>query len=389
VALSLAGMLLPAQHHQQRAAADIPCAAESPGGAGSQASPGAVSSESAPASTPPGAGYELCLSVSRLSSAPAAPGVDLAYAVRVWLASLGTTPAALPAVPATVTLRAGPGGGVLHWAICPGGVNGLDCSVRPVPASPPDEPLQAELTIPAGSQRIGFTVSAADPDSGATNVLPAGPVTEWVTVPAPTASPSGTSPSPSGATPSGPSPSGATPSGPSPSGHSPAPAPAGSHSRAPSPAPGSSGKSGAGHGPGRGTGAGKRANAGTGTGPGMGTGTGGSGPISGVGAPLPPGFTYSPVAGPAGSLGKLPGPMASASVPAVTFPKVTTDPGAAPSPVTLPGPRDARVANTSAKFPLDGRLIGVQVAGLAVLAAAVTIAVARLSLRRRAPRHGK
>jgi hypothetical protein len=43
----------------------------------------------------------------------------------------------------------------------------------------------------------------------------------------------------------------------------------------------------------------------------------------------------------------------------------------------------------SLEFPLNGRLIGVQVAGLAVLATAVTIAVARLSLRRRTARHGK
>jgi len=76
-------------------------------------------------------------------------------------------------------------------------------------------------------------------------------------------------------------------------------------------------------------------------------------------------------------------------VPASSFPKVSPEPRLAPSPVTLPGPRAARVADVSAEFPLDGRLIGIQVAGLAVLAAAVTIAVARLSLRRRSPRHGK
>jgi hypothetical protein len=44
--------------------------------------------------------------------------------------------------------------------------------------------------------------------------------------------------------------------------------------------------------------------------------------------------------------------------------------------------------DVSAGLPLTVRLIGGQVIGLAVLAAAVTIAVARLSLRRQPPRHG-
>ena len=43
----------------------------------------------------------------------------------------------------------------------------------------------------------------------------------------------------------------------------------------------------------------------------------------------------------------------------------------------------------SAGLPLDVRLIGGQIIGLAVLAAAVTIAVARLSLRRQPPKHGE
>ena len=44
--------------------------------------------------------------------------------------------------------------------------------------------------------------------------------------------------------------------------------------------------------------------------------------------------------------------------------------------------RTARLTSVNAGLPLDVRLIGGQVIGLAVLAAAVTIAVARLSLRR-------
>jgi len=47
------------------------------------------------------------------------------------------------------------------------------------------------------------------------------------------------------------------------------------------------------------------------------------------------------------------------------------------------------MTDVSASFPLDTRLIGGQLVGLAVLAAAVTIAVARLSLRRPSPQHSK
>jgi len=43
----------------------------------------------------------------------------------------------------------------------------------------------------------------------------------------------------------------------------------------------------------------------------------------------------------------------------------------------------------SASFPLDTRLVGGQIIGLAVLAAAVTIAVARLSLRRQRPQQSR
>jgi len=45
------------------------------------------------------------------------------------------------------------------------------------------------------------------------------------------------------------------------------------------------------------------------------------------------------------------------------------------------------VTDLSAGLPLDVRLIGGQVVGLAILAAAITIAVARLSLRRQPARH--
>jgi len=45
------------------------------------------------------------------------------------------------------------------------------------------------------------------------------------------------------------------------------------------------------------------------------------------------------------------------------------------------GRADLHAADASATVPLDARLIGGQLAGLAVLAGAVTIAIARLSLR--------
>jgi hypothetical protein len=43
----------------------------------------------------------------------------------------------------------------------------------------------------------------------------------------------------------------------------------------------------------------------------------------------------------------------------------------------------------STSFPLDTRLVGGQIIGLAVLAAAVTIAVARFSLRKPRPQHSR
>jgi hypothetical protein len=140
--------------------------------------------------------------------------------------------------------------------------------------------------------------------------------------------------------------------------------------------------------PGSGSGSGSGSAGGRGT-PG-GAGSTGVAPIPGVGATLPSGLGL-PGSGtnPVPALGGLPGPVAGSADPGATFPKVSPEPNLAPSPVALPGPQRARVANVSAEFPLDGRLIGIQVAGLAVLAAAVAIGVARLSLRRHAPRHGK
>ena len=82
----------------------------------------------------------------------------------------------------------------------------------------------------------------------------------------------------------------------------------------------------------------------------------------------------------------VPGTAVSPVNPSGLFPAVS------PSPSTgslgLPPPRSVPVlhaTSVSATVPIDARLIGAQLAGLAVLAGAVTIAIARLSLRRTVP----
>jgi hypothetical protein len=70
------------------------------------------------------------------------------------------------------------------------------------------------------------------------------------------------------------------------------------------------------------------------------------------------------------------------------FPQVSPSPGATGT-AAQQHEHSAQAVEVSAGLPLDVRLIGGQVIGLAVLAAAVTIAVARLSLRRQPPRHGE
>jgi hypothetical protein len=108
---------------------------------------------------------------------------------------------------------------------------------------------------------------------------------------------------------------------------------------------------------------------------------------SGVGTTLPTGVLPLPLT-PAGvassaALPILPNPT---SDPGGLFP--TVGPSATPSATagTLPNARGVRVTDASNSFPLSTRLLGGQVLGLAVLAAALIIAIARLSLREpRAP----
>jgi len=76
--------------------------------------------------------------------------------------------------------------------------------------------------------------------------------------------------------------------------------------------------------------------------------------------------------------------------PSNLFPTVSPSPtpsstGSAPSARTGTAHRHIRTASASALLPFDSRLIGGQLLGLAVLASAIVLAVARLSLRTRKP----
>ncbi|HWM98273.1 MAG TPA: hypothetical protein VNO54_14595, partial [Streptosporangiaceae bacterium] len=100
---------------------------------------------------------------------------------------------------------------------------------------------------------------------------------------------------------------------------------------------------------------------------------------AGVGAQLP-GTSLPAGVLPSARLPLLPSPVTD---PSLNFPQVT--PSADPSPSSAP----VKVSEVSASFPLSTRLVGGQIIGLAVLAAAITIAVARLSLRKPRPQHSR
>jgi hypothetical protein len=102
-----------------------------------------------------------------------------------------------------------------------------------------------------------------------------------------------------------------------------------------------------------------------------------------------------PVAIPPVSLQPLPGlPEAPGTVgnPAGLFPTVAPIPSSGSPTIGFPPARKpaarSRAETASSIVPLDPRLIGGQLAGLAVLAGAVAIAIARLSLRRPRPQDG-
>ncbi|HXZ72562.1 MAG TPA: hypothetical protein VEH31_17060, partial [Streptosporangiaceae bacterium] len=107
--------------------------------------------------------------------------------------------------------------------------------------------------------------------------------------------------------------------------------------------------------------------------------TGSAATPAGVGAQLP--VTNLPAGAlPSARLPLLPSPVTD---PSLSFPQVTPSPD--PSPASTP----VEVSEVSASFPLSTRLVGGQIIGLAVLAAAITIAVARLSLRKPRPQHSR
>jgi hypothetical protein len=94
-----------------------------------------------------------------------------------------------------------------------------------------------------------------------------------------------------------------------------------------------------------------------------------------------------------GNVGTLPGIGTSPQNPAGLFPTVSPGPSANPNSAGtgLAGrrPHHINALAASATLPLDPRLIGGQLAGLAVLAGAIAIAIARLSLRSPKPQGGK
>jgi hypothetical protein len=108
---------------------------------------------------------------------------------------------------------------------------------------------------------------------------------------------------------------------------------------------------------------------------------------AGNGGVLPPGSLPGGPSGPFPNFASTPGNLGSA------FPQVSPTPGGSSSSSSSGTAQDQanspEALDVSAGLPLTVRLIGGQVIGLAILAAAVTIAVARLSLRRQPPRHGE
>ena len=111
-------------------------------------------------------------------------------------------------------------------------------------------------------------------------------------------------------------------------------------------------------------------------------------------SPSPSPTPTSPAPAPAPPLPPLPpapDPAAALTSPAGLFPTVSPQPSSLPVIRAAPGHRRSRaIRATSASdpLPLNPRLIGGQLAGLAVLAMAITIAIARLSLRPQRPEDG-
>jgi hypothetical protein len=116
------------------------------------------------------------------------------------------------------------------------------------------------------------------------------------------------------------------------------------------------------------------------------SGAAGAGPSATLPAGLLP--TLLSAADPAASLFELPGPITSAGSPGSLFPVVSPQQSASPDSAVLPGARGVRAADAAAAFPFSTRLIGGELGGLAVLAAALALAIVRFSLRRPGMRQG-
>jgi hypothetical protein len=84
---------------------------------------------------------------------------------------------------------------------------------------------------------------------------------------------------------------------------------------------------------------------------------------------------------PPGTIPGLPGTTITPSGLASLFPVVTPSPTPASSSPAPTKHKVTRATSTASSLPIDPRLIGGQLAGLAVLVAAITMVVARLSLR--------
>ncbi len=108
---------------------------------------------------------------------------------------------------------------------------------------------------------------------------------------------------------------------------------------------------------------------------------------SGLGATLPPGVLPAvPLTTTQGAtLPELPGPTTSAGSPGGLFPTVSPQPSPSPYSAVLPSARGVRVTDAAATFPFSTRLIGGELVGLVVLAAALAIGIVRFSLRRPRP----
>jgi hypothetical protein len=111
-------------------------------------------------------------------------------------------------------------------------------------------------------------------------------------------------------------------------------------------------------------------------------------PTTHTSAPPPTTSTIPPV-----TLPPVPG-AGGATPPAGLFPTISPSPSSSSGSGSLGFPsarkqvRRTRIATAASVVPLDPRLIGGQLAGLAVLVGAIVIAIARLSLRKPRPQDG-